>query len=351
MKGRDRPLETPRSPARTLTTVATCLLLAVALLALGQTPALSAVRGGLESAIQPVQTAFSNASYLVNSWIDTANEAHTQNAELQALREEIARLKTENARLSQLETENDNLKTILGFQKEHPDLQSLPSAVIGRDPSGLARTLLLDRGTRDGVRAGMAVTSPGGYLLGTVSKVTEKTATVLLVDDVDSSIPVVVDRTNVGGTLQGQAQRGGRLLMIHIAQGADVAKGDLIKTSGLGGALPRGLLIAQIYEMHQKDVDLEQQASAYALANLDSIGQVLVILNGGGTTGPRPALTPMPGTTGTPLPAIPAPLYPVPPTATLIPTRTPLPTLTPAPRISPTPTVTRTRTPVPKKKP
>ncbi len=354
MKGRDRPLESTHSPARTLAVVATCLLLAVALLAMSQTAALGVLRGGLELAVAPVQQGVSEATYNVNSWIETAGTAHNQTAEIAALKERIAQLETENARLSGTEAEKQTLLTMLGFQQEHPELHSLPASVIGRDPTGLARILLLNRGSTDGVRLDMAVTSPGGYLLGRVSKVTERTATVLLIDDVDSTIPIMVDRTSVQANVQGQNQHGGSLLVVHIPQGADVARGDLIKTSGLGGTLPKGLLLGQVYEMHQKDIDQEQQAVAAPLANSDSISQVLVVLS---AAGPGEALHPVapstPGAagTGTPTPGISGPLYPVPPTATPPPTRTPLPTFTPTPQVTPTAPTTATRTPTTKKKP
>src|SRR5207253_11143862 len=130
-----------------------------------------------------------------------------------------------------------------GFQLEFPDLRGLPALVVGRDPSGLARMLTIDRGQSDGVREGMAVTSPGGLLLGRVRKVTANQATVLLIDDIDSSIPAVVDRSNVAVVVQGQAQHGGRLVVQNIAQRADVAVHDLLRTSGIGGTLPKGLLL------------------------------------------------------------------------------------------------------------
>ena len=361
MKGRDRPLEPTRSPSRTLTVVATCLLLALALLAMSQTAALGVLRGGLELAIAPVQQAVSGATYTANSWIETATTAHNQTAEIQTLKERIAQLETENARLGGIEAEKQTLLTMLGFQQEHPELHSLPANVIGRDPTGLARIFLLDHGSSDGVRLDMAVTSPGGYLLGRVSKVTARTATVLLIDDVDSTIPIMVDRTRVQANVQGQNQHGGSLLVVHIPQGADVARGDLIKTSGLGGTLPSGLLLGQVYEMHQKDIDQEQQAAASPFANSDTISQALVILSAGGSgNAPVPAASPVPGATGSPLPTassatptpgIAAPLYPVPATATPPPTRTPLPTFTLTPLVTPTAPATATRTPIPKKKP
>ncbi len=329
--------------SRTLTLLATCLLLALALIGISQMPQFQPVQGFLEQLVAPLQHGFAQTSYTIDSWVETANNMHSLDAENARLKEEIARLQTQNAELLSLRAENETLRQILGFHKEFPDLQGLPASVIGRDPSGLSRVLTLDRGSTAGVSEGMAVTSPGGLLLGIVRKVTATQSTVLLIDDIDSSIAVVVDRTNVAAVVQGQAQHGGRLLVRHIPQGADVQTGDLIKTSGIGGMLPKGLLVGQIYEKHQKDIDLEQEAVAYSLATPDSLDQVLIIVGAaqpGSTPGPLlPETVPV---SGTPTPGLAPPLYPVPPTATLLPTRTPVPTATPPP--------TPTQTPVPKKK-
>jgi len=343
MKGRERPLETSRPPSRTLSLLVTCVLLAVALMGLSQTAVAQPARGFLEALVAPLQHGFSETAHNVDTWIQTANTMHTLDGQNAQLREDIARLQSENAQLRGLRTENDTLRKMLGFQLEHPDLQSLSASVIGRDPTGLSRLLVLDRGSAQGVREGMAVTSPGGLLLGRVTAVTASQATVLLIDDIDSSIAVKVDRSNVDAVVQGQAQHGGRLLVKRIAQGADVGRGDLLKTSGVGGTLPKGLLVGQIYEVHQKDIDLEQEALAYPLAIPESVDQVLVILSAGGApvVPPDAAAALTPAVTGTPMPGLPPPLYPVPPSATPLPSRTPIRTATPFPTVTPTPSRSR----------
>jgi rod shape-determining protein MreC len=332
MKQRERFVDS----SRTLTVLATCLVLALMLLGLSQMPQLQPVRGYLEGIVAPVQQAFSQAAYSANSWTQTLNNMHALADENARLKEQIAQLETQNAQLAGLQTENDTLRKTLGFQVEHPDLRTLPALVIGRDPSGLSRELVLDRGTDDGVRMGMAVTSSGGYLLAVVRSVTAKQATALLIDDIDSSIPARIDRTNVDVVVWGATQHGGRLLVKHIPQTADVQEHDFLKTSGLGGTLPRGLLLGQIYAKRQKDIDLEQEADAYPLADLDSLDQVLVITGSTDPAGaPRPVVPP-PGALITP--GAESPLYPVPATATMQPTRTPIPTATPLPTVTSTPT-------------
>jgi cell shape-determining protein MreC len=99
----------------------------------------------------------------------------------------------------------------------------------------------------------------------------------------------------------------------HLQRDANVGKGDLIKTSG-SGLVPRGLLLGQIYNISANDIQYEQEADAYPLADLSAVDQVMVILGGQGA--PQPTATPSPSPTAT--------ATPVPP-----------PTATPTPRVRP----------------
>src|SRR5437868_1974373 len=98
MKQRERYVDS----SRTLTVLATCLLLALALIGLSQTPQAQPVRGYLEQVVAPVQQGFSQAAYAVNSWVETFNNMHALAAENAQLKDKIAQLETQNIQLSAL---------------------------------------------------------------------------------------------------------------------------------------------------------------------------------------------------------------------------------------------------------
>jgi rod shape-determining protein MreC len=254
-----------------------------------------------------------DATRQVDSWISTLQQMHTLQQENEDLKNQIAQLQLDNSNLQDLRAENERLQRMLKFQTEFPALTQQPAKVIGYDTTGLSQMLVIDQGSNKGIAERMAVVSPGGNLVGTIRDVTPDRANVLLVTDVDSSISVVISSNNNPGVVQGQAQRGGRLLVQHIPQGADIGKGDLIKTSGAGGFIPRGLLVGQISEVHQRDVEMEQEADAYPLSELelDSLEEVLVITSGG-DSGDTPAIVPAttPTTTITPTLTLTATLTP-----------------------------------------
>ncbi|MBU0492981.1 MAG: rod shape-determining protein MreC [Chloroflexi bacterium] len=204
-------------------------------------------------------------------------------ADLGILRQQIAELErerdallAENVRLREAERENVVLREQLGYQQAHPQLELLPAQVVGRDPTNLLRTLLIDKGAEDGVRAEMVVVTPRG-LVGRIDHVGSNWAQVLLITDMSSSVNAMVQRSRATGVVQGYV--GGRLVMRYIPQGESVVINDLILTSGLGGAFPKGLLIGQVTEVRQKDIEMFQEAEIQSIVNFYRLEQVLVVLN------------------------------------------------------------------------
>jgi rod shape-determining protein MreC len=97
-----------------------------------------------------------------------------------------------------------------------------------------------------------------------------------LIIDVSSSVNALTQSTRASGLVQGQAD--GSLVMRAIPQGDTVSVGDTVFTSGLGGNLPRQILIGQITEVERKDYDLYQIAAVQPTVDFDHLEAVLVIL-------------------------------------------------------------------------
>src|SRR5262244_3907985 len=84
-------------------------------------------------------------------------------AELDWMEQRIATLEEQTVRLDEVERENARLRDLLAF-RERLAGDVLAAAVVGRDATGLARTLTIDRGERDGVVKGAAVLAPAGVV-------------------------------------------------------------------------------------------------------------------------------------------------------------------------------------------
>lgn len=179
----------------------------------------------------------------------TAAEGVRRVQELASLREENAVLRKENARLLQWQTaarklnaENDALRGLLNYIPED-GASFITGRVIADSGGAFVRSLLLNAGARDGVRKGQAVVSGEG-LVGRVAGVGARSARVLLVTDLNSRIPVVLESTRARAILAGNNMELPHL--IRVPPGASVSPGDRVVTSGHGGAFPPGLPVGVV---------------------------------------------------------------------------------------------------------
>lgn len=152
-----------------------------------------------------------------------------------------ARRFEDRARLGALEAENARLRGLLGLQQATPTRLTAP--VIARDPAGWWQTLLIGRGSLQGVREGAAVLAPGG-LIGLVSSVTPTTARVTLLSDPSSRVGVWVARTRHHGLLSGIGTD--RPVLRFLEKDPGVVAGDVVTTSPASTLVPPDLPVGVV---------------------------------------------------------------------------------------------------------
>jgi len=197
---------------------------------------------------------------------------------VQQQKEEIDRLNFEVVRLQELELENEDLRRLLEFKRTRPGLLLLPVRVLGTDATGLVNTIIIDKGSGDGLKEDMAVITWRG-LVGRVIQVTPASSHVLLVTDVSSSVAVrVQDPTSrASGIVSGRKEGG--LLMKHILQQELIQTGDLVITSGVGGSLPQGLPVGRVVRVQKRNVEMFQEALLDPAADTTKLERLYVVLD------------------------------------------------------------------------
>lgn len=248
-------------------------------LALGQLGYLGPVRDVTRALLVPFQAGLTrvgtDASDLVRSARDLRN-LRQGNTQLQA---EVNRLSVENARLTEVEHENERLRQLLNFTRSNPWYDYKAAAVIGHkigeDTSNLLFSIFIDVGARDGVAVDMPVITDRG-LVGRVVAVGPNVAEVLLLIDPASAVNARVQNSRITGIVRGKIDSG--LVMERIPQGETVSPGDIVLTSGLGGNFPDKLVIGQITEVMQRDSDMFQSARIRPTVDFGKLEEVLVIV-------------------------------------------------------------------------
>ncbi len=177
------------------------------------------------------------------------------------LRAENVRLAEENARLMhwqtvarQLESENASLRIQLNFIPG-PDPAFVTARVVG-DPGGaFVNSVLINAGTRDGVRKGQAVLS-GEVLVGRVAEVGVRSSRILLVTDLNARIPVVVESTRARGIMSGENNARPKLGYLS-ATTDDISVGDRIVTAAHGSAFPPGIPVGVVSSINDGIIRVE----------------------------------------------------------------------------------------------
>jgi len=160
------------------------------------------------------------------------------------------RLEQENARLREwyqkallLEAENRSLRNLLNFKL--PAKHSfITTNVISDSRNAFVKSVLVKAGENDGVQKGQAVLSGDG-LIGRIIEVGTNTARVLLVSDINSRVPVLIEDTQQHGILAGK--NGDGPVITRLTDDVSVNIGARIITSGRGGIFPYGLPVGRVF--------------------------------------------------------------------------------------------------------
>lgn len=179
---------------------------------------------------------------------------------LMALRTENVRLREENARLirwrdevSRLKAENDQLRGLLAFIPD-PPVRFITARVVADTGSVFVRSLLVGAGSDAGAAKGQAVLGNAG-LVGRVIEAGRHSSRILLLTDINSRVPVLIEGSQARGILAGDNTN--RPRMMFLPEQAQVAVGDRVVTSGHGGALPAGLPVGEVASVEDGNVRVQ----------------------------------------------------------------------------------------------
>jgi len=192
------------------------------------------------------------------------------------LRTELARVKQEMVLYQQAYLANKRLRYLLEF-KERSELPTVAAEVIAFDPSGWFKTIMVDKGSAEGVGRGMAVANADG-VIGRIIEVSYHHSLILLLIDRSSGVDALVLRSRDRGILKGGV--GGVCRLEFVVRNADVIAGDMIVTSGLAGTFPKGLILGQVsrIEMEPGGQGMFQAIEVAPAVDFDRLEEVLIVI-------------------------------------------------------------------------
>lgn len=251
------------------------LAAAFALLVLGRW--LAPVNHAALSVAAPFLAVINGVSTGIGDGIAGVVEGPRLRGQNEQLKAKLAMLLRENVVLQQDRYENTLLRHMLKFDDANPHISFLPARVISNDPNSLAPYIIINRGTRDGIRAGMTVVEDRGYFVGSISDATVNAAKVLLMTSPSSSVGAMDLQTHAGGLVEGQYAA--RPQFRWSVASSIMHVGDFVVTSGQLNLYPRNLLLGQIVRIRHSNVSLFQTADLQPLADFQHLDLVQVVRN------------------------------------------------------------------------
>ncbi len=194
----------------------------------------------------------------------------TENARLNR---SLKQAEEKNNRLKEVELSHNRLKNLFEF-KETLHKRVVAAEVIGRDPSPWFKTIIINKGSREGVERGMPVVVPEG-IAGLVTDVSKTYAKILLVIDQNSAVDALIQRNRARGIIKGEPS--GRLLLQYVQRKHDIHVGDIVISSGLDGVFPKGIRIGYVHEVDKPDSGIFQQLAVTPYADFEKLEEVLVV--------------------------------------------------------------------------
>lgn len=265
------------------------LVLGLLLLVFHESGYLTPVENVLHYVLDPLQRLFSSVVETTGGLFETVREVRELRVEVEELQAQVDALTVENVRLREYEAGVEQYRALLNFASEYPISAYLGADVIGREacdtfpcgevvgtePNPYLRYVTINVGARQEVEVGMPVVSSGAGLVGRVAQVGPRTAKVQLLTDPASAVAALLQTSRVTGLVVGQPD--GVLRMEYIPQEESINVGEIVLTSGLGGFVPKGLVVGQITEVQQVDYALFQTAIVRPVADFSRLELVLVI--------------------------------------------------------------------------
>lgn len=198
---------------------------------------------------------------------------HRNLIENQRLKKEINLLRQRLNTTEEIRLENRRLENLL-FLKQKASYKVIAARVIARAPDNWSSVAIIDKGRFHGIKPGLAVVTYLG-LVGRVIETATSTSKIMLINDPSLGVSGIVQRSRQEGLVSGTL--GNSLIMRYLPRDSDICVSDVIITSGLTEAYPKGLFIGTVVAIGDEFSRLSRYAIIKPAVNLSNIEEILII--------------------------------------------------------------------------
>jgi len=239
------------------------IVMALALLIFGSnnTSLIQGVRGQVTDFFVPILNVASRPVKAMDDFVGWVQQVAIVFSENKRLLTENNQLKQAQIQASQLAIDNQRLKRLLNVGEGQVNIIAA-ARVVSDSESPFFKSVLINRGSDDGVLKGQAVINEEG-IIGRIINEGSSSSRVLLATDINSHIPIKLASSGINMILEGDNSPYPKLGFLPL--GEEIAVGDLILTSGYGMSFPPDLPVGQVLKVTEEGIRIKLSAKLYNL--------------------------------------------------------------------------------------
>ena len=239
----------------------------------GEAGPLHTLQSAVSGAVSPLRIVGGSIESATSTVGDTVDNITADQSTLSGLREYNEQLVQQYSQMEEYKQEAQRLQKLLDL-KDTYQIEGTGARVIGRSSEAWSQTVIINKGSDDGVSTGQTVMGTSG-VVGQIVSTSSHTATVRLLTDPQSGAAAMVQSSRAEGILRGSLV--GLLYLEDLDADAEVNVGDVVVTSGLGGSYARGLIIGTVVKVDAQQGDTSRRAVVSPNDAISTLEDVLVV--------------------------------------------------------------------------
>lgn len=233
------------------------------------------IESGITFVVQPIGRGLRTVSMRIGNSLRLLGQISSLDQENKRLNDQLIEAQAQIAKLQDGQAELKDLRARQNA-KLPSEIKTIAAGVVGHDAISGTKRLTINRGEHDGIKKGQAVLSNDGALIGKINQVYRSTAEVVLITDDISAIPSLISQSRATGITHGELGLG--LKITDIPQKETINVGDLVESSGLGGEIPKGLIIGSIESIETAANELFQSAHVRPYVDVTRLEFVHIVI-------------------------------------------------------------------------
>ncbi len=228
--------------------------------------------------VSPIQNVLTFSGNKVNKTLSFFNDNKAVREQNDKLKKRIDELEKENEDLKKLKTRNDMLMEALNLKNQLKEFDYISADIIAKDPGNWFNIFTIDKGSNNSVNNNSVVVASKG-LVGRVMVSGPFSAKIVSIIDIDSTVSARLTKNREYAEVKGDIslRDQGLCKMYNIKPGVDVAVGDSVETSGIGGIFPKGIKIGEVKEVRQVNNELDRYAIIEPVVDFKRLEDVFVL--------------------------------------------------------------------------